>query len=486
MMFLKKQFEKKIENLFETKKEFKNYSELLKKFWEKDSEAVLEAVAKEIETHECSEDSLPYYRLWVEQLAELGDKASLFALRSHFLKMASLLEESSSWQALRGLVHLELDEPKSCSHLFELLKEEKEDAYALEFCEKYQRRFAEDGLEPLFLTQSKKALRDYFHFKTLAESSLLRGDFSGLENLLKYVDQSFSFCPLGKEFSFYKSLDEENFLEAKKWIEALLSDYKRREDYLFLEAYTLSRLGEHEDSNSVLGKILSTGKGDADIYSLLGENSYRRSFGDKDSSHWKNAVDSFLKAEAELSKEGLPTREPLLSLSLMSRHEKSVTKDESGNRTSFSYWLFNLKSIDFSRLMEAREEEIFYLHEKLGASPREGDLVFLASNKNLSGDTHLGAVYQVVSTPSWSHERGYETALELVARFDRALRLSRDFSSRESSCFQEAKKLLCRSEEKGCYLFSEKGLELLSEEISEQLEDKKLSQTLQDLTLKAV
>ena len=404
------------------------------------------------------------------------------------MKLSSVSSDQSDWQALRGLIHLELDEMNFCSHLFTLLEKKLDSSYVVEFCEKYRRRFCEDGKEIVFFSQYKKPIYDYFHFKTLAESFLLVGDFKSLETVLDYVEKSYAKSPMKKEFSFYKSLDEKNYLESKKQIEALLRNYKNRSDYQFLYAYTLSRLGAWGSSSNLLEKILipQNKKKDPDIYSLLAYNSYMSSFGDIHSVHWKKAMNFFWKTEEILSREGFPTKEPLLNLSLMFRHEKKINKDDSGVRENFSYWYLNLKSSAFGRLMNAEKEEIFYLHEKIGACAKDGDLVFFGSQENSSGEPRLGALYQVLSAPLWDHEKGYETTLELVARFDRSLNLSKDFSVNSTSLFQNAKKVLRRASPRGCYLLSERGLEKLSKDLFRELEDKDIAAVLQALQLKAV
>jgi hypothetical protein len=488
MSLLKKKLSKKVGSFFAKKKDFENYLFVLKKYWEKDTKAVLDLLTKKIETSQSSGVSLLYYRLWIEQLAELRDKASLSLLKTHLLKISSFSTNQTEWQALRGLIHLELDEMNFCSHLFTLLEKKLDSSYVVEFCEKYRRRFCEDGKEIIFFSQYKKPIYDYFHFKTWSESFLLVGDFKSLETVLDYVEKSYAKSPMKKEFSFYKSLDEKNYLESKKQIEALLLNYKNRNDYQFLYAYTLSRLGAWGSSSNVLEKILTpkTTKEDPDIYSLLAYNSYMSSFGDIHSVHWQKAMNFFWKTEGILSREGLSTKDPLLNLSLMFRHEKKLKKDNSGVRENFSYWYLNLKSSSFGRLMNAEKDEIFYLHEKMGASAREGDLVFFGSKESSSGEPRLGAVYQVLSSPLWGHERGYETTLELVARFDRSLNISKDFSVNSTYLFQNAKKVLRRASEKGCYLLSEKGLETLSKDLFRELEDKNITAILQALQLKVV
>lgn len=484
MSLLIRVLSKKVDSFFVKKKDFENYLFVLKKYWEKDTKAVLHSVTKKIETIESPELSLLYYRLWIEQLAELRDKASLRLLKKHILKLSSVSTEKSEWQALRGLVHLELDEISFCSHLFTLLEEKLENSYVVEFCEKYRRRFCEDGKDPLFFSQYKKPIYDYFHLKTCAESLLLLGDFKSLDIVLNYVETSYTKSPMKKEFSFYKSLDEENFLESKKQIEALLLNYKNRKDYQFFYAYTLSRLGAWASSTNLLEKL--NNKEDPDIYSLLAYNSYMSSFGDVSSSHWQKAMNFFWKTEGILAKNGFSTKDPLLSLSLMFRHEKKIKKDRSGIRENFSYWYVNLKSSSFGRLMSAEKDDIFYLHEKMGATAKEGDLVFFGSGESVSGEPRLGAVYQVLSNPLWSHERGYETTLELVARFDRSLNISKDFSVNSTHLFQNPKKVLHRASAKGCYLLSEKGLEKLSNDLFSELEDKNITTVLQALQLKAI
>ena len=160
MSLLKKKLSKKVGSFFAKKKDFENYLFVLKKYWEKDTKAVLDLLTKKIETSQSSGVSLLYYRLWIEQLAELRDKASLSLLKTHLLKISSFSTDQTEWQALRGLIHLELDEMNFCSHLFTLLEKKLDSSYVVEFCEKYRRRFCEDGKEIVFFSQYKKTIYD--------------------------------------------------------------------------------------------------------------------------------------------------------------------------------------------------------------------------------------------------------------------------------------------------------------------------------------
>ena len=486
MKSLNKLLSQEVKGSFPSEEAFEKYLQVLQVYWSGDAEESLKLVASEIHKSEGKEIDAIYYRLWLEQLAETKDVASLSYLQRHFVRMSgtSFLSDETL-KAFRGLIHLELDEVKFSNHLYELLKNEKKNTYALEFCQKFESRFADEGSEEIHLLDSSEVILDFFSWRSLSQSLLVSGKESSLEKVLTYVDSSYDKSPLAREFSYYKHIDLSSFEEAGSEAQSLANDYSQKSEYSFMEAYALSCAGRYKDSNIILEKLLKTsGTKDADVFSLLGQNSYQLSFGDIQSEYWEKAIDCFLKAEALLSQKGISTKDILLNLSLMQRREAELSGSLNEERKSYHYWLVNLTARDFSSLVSMNKKDLGYQFHKMSASAREGDLIFFVSNANNSSKSHLGAVYEVLSSPVWEHQNGYQTMLELVKRFDKPVPLSMNFSVENGSSFLNAKKETSREPIKGNYLLSGKGLSQISEDIFQHLEDKKLKTFFETLILK--
>ena len=486
MDLLKNHIKNKVENHFPTKTSFKDYHSILQKYWSGESDECTRLVTKRIEDGDGVELDVLYYRLWLEMLSETSEKASLHFLKQHFLKSAKNgFLKSSTLMALRGMIHMELEEFQSCEHLFLLLEKEASNPYALEFCQKYKNRFSADGEEESLILKSEAPVLDYLHWKHLCQTLLLKGDFSSLEKALQHVTKSFPNSPLEREFELYKKMDSESYSGAKDHAHSLAKDFPKKEEYKFLKSYLLTCEGKHKESSKILNDLLKKGDGkeDPDLYALLGHNSYLSSHGDIYSPQWDNAKKYFLKAEESLSRMGYDGREVLLSLALMARKER----EESGKnpeRENFRYWFVNLKASSFYRILTSDEKDLTHSFHPMGASPREGDLVFFVNHHPDMDAPRLGAVYQVLSAPIWSHHEDYQASLELVKRFERPVVLPESFSFSKGEHFQNSLKVLRRKLEKGCYLLSEKGLSALAEEVFSQIEDEKTKTIFKELKRK--
>lgn len=474
-----------VKDHFSSASQFQRYLDVLEVYWSGESEKTLKLVAEEIHNSDGDETDALYYRLWIEQLAELNDQATLAYLEKHFVRLQGTdILPDDTLRAFRGLIHLELDEIKLSRHIYDLLQEKNENPQALEFCQKYELRHCDDGKETLKLLKAKKPIMDYFAWKSCTEVCLLSGEEEGLDRLLKFIEFSFSKTPLGKEFRFYKSLDLNDLKNSEKEAGALVSAYPGKSDYLFMKAYVLANLGKNEESNKILSEFLKKfKKDDPDIYSLLGYNSYVNSFGDIYSKHWEKAIQYFLKAEGLLAQEGLPANEMILKLSLIQQHEAQESQ-KTEERKKYHYWLVNMTARDFSSLMSSSQEKTSFQFHKMGSSTREGDLVFFSSNVNHTSQSYLGAVYEVLSAPIWNHLDGYETMLQLVKKFERPIPLSSQFSFEDEGLFLDIREQLAQKSTKGNYLLSARGLSELSEELLEYLDEPELKAAFQELVLK--
>ena len=152
MSFLDKQFNQKVSSFFLSQDLFSSYQKSLEAYWQCDFNKALSLLTKEIENLEGSEASSLYYRMWIEILAEKDDKPSMMALLKHLtvLSHAGSMDEETLL-ALRGLIHLELDEIKLCEHLIKLTSNKLKNPYCLEFQGRFHMRFTADGKENLLL-----------------------------------------------------------------------------------------------------------------------------------------------------------------------------------------------------------------------------------------------------------------------------------------------------------------------------------------------
>ena len=195
-------------------------------------------LSKEIEKLEGSEASTLYYRLWIEQLADYNEKYSLSLLQKHLTSLSSSSKIKKYFLALRGLIHLELDEISSCQHIAKIVLNDLSNPYCLEFYQRYQFRFTADQKEILFLLMTKSPIVDYFHWQYLARSLLVKNKFHLLTKCLKYVKKSYLNSPLALDFEFMRTLITMIFLKQKK----LLKNYLKNLEVIYIINFSMLML----------------------------------------------------------------------------------------------------------------------------------------------------------------------------------------------------------------------------------------------------
>ena len=158
---LKTPFIVKISN----KEEHDYYKSCLELFWSNKSNLLIKKIATRINHHNYGLFSPLYFRLWIETLAENNEIYALKELLNHLLKATAHLENQNSYLALRGIIHLELDQVEACRELNQRLKKVIKDPYCTEFKQLFLLRELSDNLtiENLFTLPSKPIV-DYFHW----------------------------------------------------------------------------------------------------------------------------------------------------------------------------------------------------------------------------------------------------------------------------------------------------------------------------------
>ena len=152
----------------ESNKIFSSYQKVLLSFWEKKYKDVILSASKLIASFDEKKQSIPigvFYRVWIESLAETKDYASLRILKDHLL--GSFFEKNPDDKtALVALIHLELDEVEACQLYTTALKSSNSrSCYFLELEDRLRMRFLQEEKQMPVLSQSKKPLFDFFHWK---------------------------------------------------------------------------------------------------------------------------------------------------------------------------------------------------------------------------------------------------------------------------------------------------------------------------------
>ena len=138
------------------------YEECLGYFWQGDTQKALDLVTDYLLDGDDETHRYKMYRLWVEVLSQDEDRASLVHLGEHlFLRGQAEPDCHATFAAMRGLVHLELDEFDGARLIAENVVDFVDDPYCMELCSRIALRQGEpDCARPLL--EGTSVVDDYF------------------------------------------------------------------------------------------------------------------------------------------------------------------------------------------------------------------------------------------------------------------------------------------------------------------------------------
>ena len=118
--------------------------EALRAYWAGDMRGAVDKASALLADDPDTPHRFMAYRLWIEALAEGRDVNGLAALRDHlFLRGQADPADQATYAALRGVVHLELDEFGAAKLLARACRELTADPYGLELVQRVEARGAE-------------------------------------------------------------------------------------------------------------------------------------------------------------------------------------------------------------------------------------------------------------------------------------------------------------------------------------------------------
>src|SRR5690606_17184794 len=119
----------------------RSYLEGLEIYWSGRPHTALEHTTLALSRDPHSSDACSLYRLWIEIIAAAGDAEALSSLEEHLRNRSQAeSEQRHSYAALRGLIHLELDELPLARLLLPSLEESHENPFVAEFLQRLEMR----------------------------------------------------------------------------------------------------------------------------------------------------------------------------------------------------------------------------------------------------------------------------------------------------------------------------------------------------------
>lgn len=372
------------------------------------------------------------YRLWIEALAELNDRASLAILADHlFIRGQAEPDDQEVYVALRGMVDLELDAIQAVRLTVKALRPGIDNPYALELIQLYENRiFArrlQEGDLPALL-KSGAPIVDYFHWVQVARALQLTRDdeqlsveirdeaAEAMDEVFEHIHEVFRGSPIPSLFAFHRCVQSRNFSAAAVMAHELVRAYPENIDFVYFHAYALFEDGDYPAARQVLNNTLSvTGERDPEILSLLGHCNAK--LGDSERArHYLQRSTEILRAE------GLPHSHTYLELSDVEEDLRKGRPDPRYvTRNERAYWLIELSPRRYHEMLTSTDESLAKLIRPMGIGAKPGDVAFFATkirNKDGSKAWKIIADYTVDSTPIWHPTQGYHTSLKLDSRYE--------------------------------------------------------------------
>jgi hypothetical protein len=413
---------------------YKKYLTTLELYWHQRRKNALQYIAKTIEEDIDHQDIHLFYRLWIEILSDDRDFSSLQKLKDHLIHMAPYFKDYDQWAALRGLVHLELEELDACVLILRAVRDNTYSPYAMELRQRYSLRVADDMHTDLAILNCQAPINDFFVLQALARGLLVNGESEHLSSLLSKLSGIFSHSPLQDQFLFWQKFEENQLSEAIQVGERLCHRFPNNEIFRFNLAYTHFCNGNLDGAVNGLEEFdIRIRKNDPDTLALLGYGYLLKSRDKKDSKNWEKARHYFTLAQTQATKLGIPNSESLINLHFM----KGASKK---NSSRISFWTLPITPRRESEFMESAEKSVDFLFHELQNDIREDDIVLLTGTSS-----RVLGVYKVNQTHVWHPYVKNQGFLELIHRFSRSVEIPefRSFDRSTPQALTEEQREFC-------------------------------------------
>jgi len=384
----------------------REYVTALSHFWNGRPQTAIEHLTTLLADNPDRGDRFMLYRLWVDILAEQKDFMLLKSLADH-LHILGMIDSNraSSYMAIRGLVHFELDELEAAKFYARAVGNGVHNPYSHELAFRLEQR---TSLSPvLFVTmKSKSKLSDYFHLKCAVDSAHDNGDHGLANSLLKQVGKLYPDSPLPLQYRVQVSLREERFDDARKYLDKLSELFPANHDYLVYSAFSCVQSEKYQQALKYLGTLMNRGAEDDLDVNLLFAECYRNLFAQTGDATLQDKLNNFEQRVEDLWSTDEKT-DQILSISDKTPEGQTMA---SQNRKDVKAWMVKLDSAEYYNLQSQAQEAMTHT---LSEHAMPGDIVVFAGDnyQDPENSWRMGAVYSVESDPTWHPVRGYECQL---------------------------------------------------------------------------
>jgi tetratricopeptide (TPR) repeat protein len=392
----------------------RDYIDALTDYWNGRIRTAIEHVTQVLASQPDHEDVLPLYRLWIELLAEEGD---IFALRSLSLHLQMRSENDArnyhSYFAMRGIIHIELDETEAVELHASALNTPSTNSYVREFEYRIAQRMEQEVSVGQFVSNPRN-LRDYIHWQLYAQQLLLDHKTRDYKAAVKRVNEIFAGSPMQDRIEMHVAVENNEFEKSADLAKQLFRRFPSSTEYGLAQAYSLAKLGRHSEAIPVLTKLVAIdGEGDVDVISLLGHCYKEEYLATKNERSRERAGYYLRRAEALLTNMGLS------AAGVNHDFNEVLSKNSASSSDSQRAWLVRVPQSEYLDIQLADEADLKFMAITISNEAAPGDICFIATEDyrdSGSRQMRVGAIYTVSSEPKWHPMYGTQSMLTLVGR----------------------------------------------------------------------
>lgn len=408
------------------------YVLVLNHLWNQRFEAAADHASAILVSDEEHPALLRLYRAWIEALSELDDVDSLEAVGHHLLALGRVKTEiRPALTALRGVIHLYLDQAPAARLIFRALQGFEPNPYCLEFEHMCARRGI-PGARDNALAFSVGGLNDWLHWNTLIADLAAFGPHEELLNVLSYVGRAFPGSPSADVVNMHHAVDTGHWPGALAAASRLHANFPGHRDYGFMKALSAFRNGDHDLARATLRGLGDyANEVDPDVLHLFGEIIALKAIETDNEALAGQAISKLERAARIYRRQGKAIDS---ALALIQRLEKQISPKASTQSSDDAFraprsWMVMLTPEQYASLATSGDQDVGVLHRPMGREAMPGDIVLFVSKSahvakqpaKAAQEWRIVAVYRVTTRPFWHPTDRWHNGLELVDRPDAAI-----------------------------------------------------------------
>lgn len=448
------------------------YVVALNYFWNGDFEKSLDYLTATLAENPEHDFMLPFYRLWIANLAELDRPTALEELGEHlFQRGMETPELKQSFMALRGIIHNEIQETDAVSLILHALQACTHNPYVLEFMHQAE---SFETTRMIHFMDSGIPVVDYFHLHSFAKAFYAFGESEALTQFLRSVETLYRVTPMTDLFTMHQCFDSKYYPGAMQACKNLTENFPKNRDYPFYLGFAMLQCRNYAGVVQLLEGGTQYQGADPDYLNVLGR-AYAALSKESDDDGLAKRASAYLEKAAVLARPYMLPEQPTQQL-LKDLRDRFLSEDESVEALlengGMRHWVVKLDSSLYHEIAVGPISTIQNIARPMGTGPRTGDLCFFVADahyKNTDSDLNNGrwvvvALYEVNTAPSYDPIYGTVTGLQLIERLPQRVNVDVQFVDEANA--EEMKKLPRQHPGRyGVFEMDDAGLAIISEAV---------------------